>query len=90
MGTVYTNSTAPTGAAPAINSFTANPTSVSSGGSVTLAWTTTGATYEIISPGVGAVRGSSVTVHPTATTTYTLYSTNQYGRTASSVTLAVP
>lgn len=87
---VYTNSTAPTGAAPTISDFTATPTSVSSGGNVTLAWTTSNATYEIVSPGVGAVRGTSVTVNPTATTTYTLYSTNQYGRTTSTVTVTVP
>jgi hypothetical protein len=90
MNPVYTNATAPTGAAPAISSFTATPSSVSSGGSATLAWTTNNATYNIVSPGVGAVRGSSVTVNPTATTTYTLYSTNQYGRTTSTVTLTVP
>ena len=86
---VYTNSTAPTGAAPTISSFTATPQSVSSGGNVTLAWTTSDATYEIVSPGVGAVRGASVTVNPTTTTTYTLYSTNQYGRTTSTVTVTV-
>jgi hypothetical protein len=64
--------------------------SVSSGGSVTLAWTTTNSTYGIISPGLGAVRGSSMTVNPIATTTYTLYSTNQFGRTTSTVTVTVP
>jgi hypothetical protein len=87
---VYTNATAPTGPAPTISSFTATPLSVSSGGNVTLAWTTSDAMYEIVSPGAGAVRGSSVTVNPTATTTYTLYSTNQYGRTTSTVTVTVP
>jgi hypothetical protein len=87
---VYTNGTAPTGAAPTISDFTATPQSVSSGGTVTLAWTTSNATYEIVSPGVGAVRGASVTVNPTATTTYTLYSTNQYGRTTATVTVTVP
>lgn len=90
MSPVYTNATAPTGAAPAITSFTATPSSVSSGGTATLSWTTTNATYNIISLGPGAVRGASVTVTPTATTTYTLYSTNQYGRTTSTVTVTVP
>ena len=51
---------------------------------------TSGTTYEIVSPGVGAVRGTSVTVNPPATTTYTLYSINQYGRTTSTVTVTVP
>src|SRR5271166_6488778 len=76
MNPVYTNSTAPSGAAPTISGFIATPSSVSSGGNATLAWTTSNATYVIISPGVGAVRGTSVTVKPTATTTYTLYATN--------------
>jgi hypothetical protein len=89
MNPVYTNATAPTGAAPTIGDFTATPQSVSSGGSVTLAWTTSNATYDIVSPGMGAVRGTSVTVNPTATTTYTLYSTNQYGRTTATVTVTV-
>jgi len=90
MDPVYTDSTAPTGAAPTISDFAATPQSVSSGGNVTLAWTASNATYEIVSPGVGAVRGTSVTVNPTATTTYTLYSTNQYGRTTATVTVTVP
>jgi hypothetical protein len=90
MNPVYTNATAPTGAPPAISSFTATPSSVSSGGNATLAWTTSNATYNIVSPGVGAVRGASVTVNPASTTTYTLYSTNQYGRTTSTVTVTVP
>lgn len=90
MNAVYTNSTAPTGAAPTIESFTATPSSVSAGRSITLAWTTSNAIYNIVSPGAGAVRGNSVTVKPGATTTYTLYSTNQYGRTSSTVTVTVP
>ncbi len=89
MNPVYTNATAPTGAAPTISNFTANPSSVSSGGSVTLSWTATNANYEVVSPGAGAVRGTSVTVNPTATTIYTLYSTNQFGRTTATVTVNV-
>jgi hypothetical protein len=90
MNPVYTNSNYPTGAAPAINSFTASTAHVSSGGSVTLAWTTTGADYVIVSPGLGAVRGTSAVLNPTATTTYTLYATNQYGRNSATVTVNVP
>lgn len=90
IGPVYNNSTAPAGAAPVIADFTATPASVSSGGSVTLAWSTTNSTYDIVSPGLGAVRGGSLTVNPLATTTYTLYSTNQFGRTTSTVTVTVP
>jgi hypothetical protein len=90
IGTVYTNSTAPSGAAPTISNFTASPGSVSGGGSVTLAWTVSNAEYLIVSPGVGAVRGTSVTVKPSATTTYTLYATNQFDRSTATVTVNVP
>jgi len=90
MNPIYTNSNVPSGSAPSISSFTAAPAHVDSGGSVTLAWTASNAEYVIISPGVGAVRGTSVTVKPTATTTYTLYATNQYGRTSSTLTVNVP
>ncbi len=87
---VYTNSNYPTGSAPMISSFTASATHVSSGGSVTLSWATSGGGYVIVSPGPGAVRDTSATVTPTATTTYTLYATNQYGRTTATVTVNVP
>jgi len=90
MNPVYTNANYPNGAAPTISSFTASATHVSSGGSVTLAWNVSSADYVIVSPGLGAVRGTSATVNPTATTTYTLYATNQYGRGWSTVTVNVP
>lgn len=90
MNPVYTGANYPTGAAPAIGSFTASATHVSSGGSVTLSWSAGSAAYIIVSPGPGAVRGTSVTVNPTATTTYTLYATNQYGRSTATVTVSVP
>jgi hypothetical protein len=90
MNPVYTGSNYPTGASPTIGSFTASAAHVSSGGSVTLSWSVSSADYVIVSPGPGVVRGTSVTVNPTATTTYTLYATNQYGRTTASVTVSVP
>lgn len=90
-GTVYTDANVPTGALPAISSFAANPTSVSAGQMVTLSWSESGATYNIISPTVGPIRGTSgsVIVVPTATTTYTLSATNDFGRTTASVTVTV-
>jgi hypothetical protein len=88
-GPVYTESNVPTGASPEIGSFTASATYIRKGGSVTLSWSTTGAIYNIISPTVGPVRGTSITVSPNSTTTYTLYSTNQYGRNTATVTVAV-
>jgi len=90
MNPIYTASNYPTGASPTIASFTASATHVASGGSVTLSWNTGSSDYIIVSPGAGVVRGTSATVSPTATTTYTLYVTNQYGRTTSTVTVDVP
>jgi len=55
-----------------------------------LSWDVSNASYVIVSPQAGAVRGTSVTVSPTQTTTYTLYATNQYGRNMATVTVNVP
>jgi hypothetical protein len=89
MSTVYISTNLPTGAAPSISSFTANPTATTAGGQVTLNWNATGSSYYVLSPGVGAIRGTSVVVTPTQTTTYTLDATNQFGRTTSTVTVTV-
>ena len=89
MPAFTTQSNVPTGASPQITSFTASANSITSGTSVTLSWQVTGASYVIVSPQVGAVRGSSVSVTPTATTIYTLYATNAFGRTTSTVTVTV-
>jgi hypothetical protein len=90
MNPIYTSANYPTGTAPTVSSFTASASHASSGGSVTLSWTASSVDYVIVSPGPGAVRDTSVTVNPTATTTYTLYATNQYGRTTTMVTVNVP
>jgi hypothetical protein len=89
MGTVYTPANAPTGPVSIITSFAANATSVSAGQPVTLSWGVSNSEYNIISPAVGAVRGTSVLTTPSKTTTYTLYSTNQYGRSTMTVTVTV-
>ena len=89
-GTVYTPSNVPSGASPTISNFTANPATAAPGQIVTLSWTTTGQSYNIISPQVGPVRGTSIIIAaPSTTTTYTLYSTNQYGRTKKTVKVAI-
>lgn len=88
-GTIYTPANVPTGASPTISSFTANPSSVAAGQPVTLSWSVTNSTYNIIDPQAGPVRGTSVVVTPTATTTYVLSSTNQFGRTTASVPVTV-
>jgi hypothetical protein len=89
MSPIYTSANVPQGAAPTISSFTASSTTVSAGTQVTLNWSVASGEYVIISPQVGAVRGTSVTVTPSATTTYSLYATNQYGQTTATVTVAV-
>jgi hypothetical protein len=89
MSPVYTQATVPTGAAPNIASFTTSAPSVTAGTSVTLSWQVTGASYVIVSPQIGAVRGSSVSLTPAATTTYTLYATSAFGQTKSTVTITV-
>ena len=86
---LYTPSNVPTGPLPAISSFTANPSTASAGQPVTLSWKVTGASYFVISPQVGAVRGNSTVVSPTVTTAYTLYGTNQYGRSTATVRVTV-
>ncbi|MDQ1300327.1 MAG: hypothetical protein QG637_244 [Chloroflexota bacterium] len=76
-------------AAPIIQSFTAAPASIAAGASSTLSWQVTGATSLSISPNVGAVTGTSVTVSPAATTQYTLLATNAAGSVSAQVTVTV-
>jgi hypothetical protein len=87
MDTIYTSANLPHGPAPVISGLTsaADPNSAKG---VKLSWTGTGASYYVVTPQVGAVRGTSVLVYPTATTTYTLYATNQYGRTSATITVS--
>ncbi len=90
MDTIYTSANVPQGQAPGIQNFTASPSgSIHAGTPVTLSWSATNASYLIVSPQVGAVRGTSVNVTPAATTTYTLYATNEFGRTTAAVTVTV-
>jgi hypothetical protein len=89
MNPIYTSSNVPTGASPAISSFTATPSTTSAGSPVTLNWGASSNSYFVVSPSIGAVRGNSVQVSPTQTTTYTLAATNQFGRTTAMVTITV-
>jgi hypothetical protein len=89
MTPLYTSANVPAGNAPTVTQFTASATSVSSGSPVTLSWQVSGAAYIIISPSIGAVRGTSVAVSPTANTTYTVYAANAFGQTTSSVSITV-
>ena len=76
---------------PTITSFSANPTSVSSGASSTLSWATAGATSVAIKPGTFTSTSASGTtsMSPTATTTYTLTATNAAGSATSTQTITV-
>ncbi len=90
LGTVYTSANVPQGSAPTISNFTASTSNpVSAGTGVTLSWSAMGASYYIVSPQIGAVRGNSAVVTPSQTTTYTLFATNQFGRTTATVIVTV-
>jgi hypothetical protein len=89
MGTVYTQANLPTGAAPIISSFSASASTVPAGTSVTLTWNVTGASYLIVTPDVGAIRGTNAVVAPSQTAVYTLNATNEFGRTSSTLTVNV-
>ncbi|MGA7684939.1 MAG: hypothetical protein WCC32_18490 [Terriglobales bacterium] len=86
---LYTQENVPQGATPTITSFTANPQTVSPGSPVTLSWNVSGQEYNIISPQAGVASGTSLMLTPAKTTTYTLYSSNQYGRSTATVKVKV-
>ena len=73
----------------------ASPTSITSGDAATLTWVTSGATSIVIDNGVKSLilgipaASGSVTVFPTATTTYTLTATNSFGSSFSTQVLVV-
>jgi hypothetical protein len=90
MAPIYTPANIPEGSSPTIASFTASSQSVSAGTPVTLSWSVTGASYLIVSPDIGAVRGTSAVVTPAQSTTYTLYATNAFGRTTATINITVP
>jgi len=90
LPTVITSGNVPTGTAPTIGSFTSSAPHVAAGTAITLTWQATGASYYLVTPQAGPVRGNSVVVNPAATTTYTLSATNAFGRTKATVTVQVP
>lgn len=99
---VYTLATsAPAKAAPGVSAsstaklpsiwvFSATPPVVAPGYSATLTWVVDPASDVRIEPGVGTLQASgSVLVHPTVTTTYTLYATNGGGTQSASLQVTV-
>jgi uncharacterized repeat protein (TIGR02543 family) len=90
VGTVTSSVTVTVITKPVISSFTATPSSITVGGSSTLAWTVTGIGVTcILDQGIGAVGGTSLDVTPVATKTYTLTATNAAGSKAATVTVTV-
>jgi len=74
---------------PTIASFTAAPQTTSCGGTSVLRWDCAGAASMWIDPDVGAVNGSTATVKPTSTTTYTLTARNEHGTVTAQTTIVV-
>jgi hypothetical protein len=74
-----------------INSFNASPATITAGQCTTLSWSVQNATSVAITPNVGNVdaRTGSVTVCPTATTTYTLTANNANGPASVTTTVTV-
>src|SRR5271155_1408876 len=71
-------------------SLQANPTSINTGDSTTLSWTSTDATQLTISPGVGAVTAQGSTkATPSDSTTYTITASGPGGSADSSVRVTV-
>ena len=71
-------------------SLQANPTSINTGDSTTLSWTSTDATQLTIAPGVGAVTAQGSTkVTPSDSTTYTITASGPGGSADSSVRVTV-
>ena len=70
----------PAAGLPTINSFTANPPFISSGGTTTLNWNVSNATSVTIDPGPGIVDSIGTTsVAPATTTNYTVTASNSFG-----------
>ncbi len=75
--------------APIISSFASSSATISAGDSVRLSWEVQRASSISISPDVGVVTGTSVTVKPTKTTEYTLTAQNGAGLTQARTTVTV-
>ena len=89
--TIYVSAPAPppTPTLPVINSFTANPASVTAGSCSNLSWSTTGATSATVTPGGAQPVNGNTPVCPAGTTTYTLTVTNAAGSVTGTVTVLV-
>jgi hypothetical protein len=77
--------------APSISSFTASPSSITTGQSTLLSWSVSGTPAPTLSinNGVGTVTGTSKSVSPSQTTTYILTATNSAGTATANTTVTV-
>jgi hypothetical protein len=74
---------------PVIASFSATPSTAAHGVPVTLTWSVSDATSLAIDPGIGTVTGTTRTVGPCATTTYTLTASGPGGSATRTATVTV-
>lgn len=75
---------------PSISSFSASPSSITSGNSSTLSWSVSGNPIPTLSiSNIGVVTGLSINVSPTQTTSYTLTTTNSQGTATANTTITV-
>src|SRR6056297_2232828 len=75
---------------PNINSFVANPPSISEGNSATISWSVSNANSVYIDQGIGQVNlNDSISVSPDSTTTYTITATSNIETVTDSVTVIV-
>ena len=75
---------------PSIDSFSANPATIMNGQETTLSWSTAGARWISIDPGIRSVQNSgTLTVKPVTTTSYTLAAANYYATVTKTVTVIV-
>lgn len=74
---------------PTIQNFSASSSTTNGTGKVVLHWAATNASTVIITPDVGVVRDTAVTVNPTQSTTYTIYASNSAGRVTKTLSVSV-
>ncbi len=78
------------GTFPTVQSFAAQPATITAGQSSTLSWSVSDADSVSISPGIGSVAASGTTsVSPNATTTYTLTALNGANQVTATTTVTV-
>ncbi len=91
VGITVANTSGTETSTPSIASFSANPGTIAGGQASTLSWVVSGnpAPTIGITPGIGQVSGSSVSVSPSETTAYTLTAQNSLGIATAQTTVTV-